>query len=167
MTVQELISINQGITDICIEVRIDGCALLDALHIGLDFGAEPPYPQMVPIDRAHVGNQCLSAKKKAKYIRKSINAWDDDKDYWQIKTNRIPKEWLDLEVYSWRNWHVYKPRHPRYAFGGSDAYDGIQIVALPKGDRMPDIVPERQLKVERTDDGQMSLFDEGADYGNM
>ena len=161
MTVQELISINQGITDICIEVRIDGCALLDALHIGLDFGAEPPYPQMVPIDRAHVGNQCLSAKKKAKYIRKSINAWDDDKDYWQIKTNRIPKEWLDLEVYSWRNWHVYKPRHPRYAFGGQDAYEGIQIVALPKGDRMPDIVPERQLKVEHTNDGQMSLFDEG------
>lgn len=162
MTVAELISINQNITDICIEVRVDGCALLDALHIGLDFGVKPPYPQMVPIDRAHIGNQSLTAKKEAKYIRKSINAWDDDKDYWQIKTNRIPKEWLDLEVYSWRNWHVYKGRHPRAAFGGQDAYEGIQIVALPKGDRMPDIVPpERQLKVERTDNEQMSLFDEG------
>ena len=159
MTVQELISINQGITDICIEVRIDGCALLDALHIGLDFGAEPPYPQMVPIDRAHVGNQCLSAKKKAKYIRKSINAWDDDKDYWQIKTNRIPKAWLELEVYSWRNWHVYKGTHPRSNGNPNGSYDGIQIIALPAGEHMMRMPEERELKSEEPNLDQITLFD--------
>ena len=160
MNVRELIEINQNITDICIEVRVDGCALLDALHIGLDYGAEPPYPQMVPIDRAHIGNQCMAAKKKAKYIRKSINTWDDDKDYWQIKTNRIPKAWLDLEVFSWQNWHVYKGRHPRAAFGGQDAYEGIRIIALPTGEHMMRMPEERALKSEPTNLDQITLFDE-------
>lgn len=65
MTVEELISANNNITDICIEVRVDGCALLDVLHIGLDYGVEPPYPQMVPKDRRYVGSQSMDSKRKS------------------------------------------------------------------------------------------------------
>ena len=159
MTVEELISANNNITDVCIEVRVDGCALLDALHIGLDYGVEPPYPQMVPKDRRYVGSQSLDSKRKSTYIRKSINAWDDGRDYWQVKPNRIPKAWLELEVYSWQNWHVYKGRHPRSSTNPNGSYDGIQIIALPAGEHMMRMPEERELKSEPTNLDQITLFD--------
>lgn len=159
MTVEELISANNNITDICIEVRVDGCALLDVLHIGLDYGVEPPYPQMVPKDRLHIGSQSLDSKRKSTYIRKSINAWDDGRDYWQVKPSRIPKAWLELEVYSWQNWHVYKGRHPRSSTNPNGSYDGIQIIALPAGEHMMRMPEERVLKSEPTNLDQITLFD--------
>lgn len=158
MKVFELISINQSITDVTIEIRVEGCALLDALHIGMDYGVKPHFPLMVPINWKHIGNQCMTAKKESKYIRKSINAWDDGKDYWQIKTNRIPKAWLELEVFSWSYGHVFKSHHPRSSGGGSDAYEGIRIVALPAGDEKvffeESEAPKKQMQI----DGQINLF---------
>ena len=59
---------------------------------------------MVPKEERYIGNLSLETKREAYYIDKSINAWDDGKDYWQVKVNRIPKKWLELEVYSWEVW---------------------------------------------------------------
>ena len=39
--------------------------------------------------------------RDALYIDKAINARDEGKDYFEIKLNRFPKGWLDLEVYDW------------------------------------------------------------------
>lgn len=155
MTVEDLIIKNMMLTDIIIEVRVNGCALLDQLNIGLDYGVKPPYPTMVPIDKKHIGNQCLTAKKEAKYIRKSINAWDDGKDYWELKLNRIPKGYLELEVFSWESWSVYRRHHPRSEHNPSDSYNGIKIVAMPKGEEAPEIIIEKKQNV---DDGQIKLF---------
>ena len=111
MKVQELVELNQMITDIVIEVRRDGCGLLDALHIGCAEGKEPRFPQQVPIDEKHMGS--LTERKKAKYIDKSVNAWDDGYDYWQVKPNRIPSKWRELEVFSWEVWPASVQGNPR------------------------------------------------------
>ena len=48
MTVEELLKLNGLITDVVIEVRINGSRLLDELNIGPDFGVVPRYPTQVP-----------------------------------------------------------------------------------------------------------------------
>ena len=156
MTVLELISLNQFITDLTIEVRVDGTALLDCLHIGLDYGAEPPYPTMVPKERKYIGSQSISSKRKATYIRKSINAWDDDKDFWQIKPDRIPKRWLGLTVVDWHGSGVFLKRHPRSERNPSRAYEGLRIIALPDGG-LPLTEPEPK-HTEQKDENQLTLF---------
>lgn len=107
MKVRELLEINQNIVDVYIEVRNypNNGQILDALYIGMDAGVEPPHPFEWGISTARHG--------KAKYIRKSINAFDDGRDYWEIKVNRIPDSFLNLDVYSWHMRSVYKPHHPR------------------------------------------------------
>ena len=162
MTVKELIEINQFITDMTIEVRVDGNALLDCLHIGLDYGVEPPYPTMVPKSEKYIGSQSQSTKRKATYIRKSINAWDDGRDFWEIKINRIPQRWLDLTVYDWRCSHVYLRRHPRSEGNPSRSYEGIRIIALPDG-AGPIIDPVTPTKHSTIDNQQITLFDTKGD----
>jgi hypothetical protein len=166
MTVRELVELNQMITDIEITVRVGGSALLDALFIGPAVGEKPRYPLTVPKDRRYVGNMNVEYRKEATYNPKSVNSWDDGKDYWQVKPDRIPSGWRDLEVYSWEVWfastvcHTSPRRHngkldfPNASFHGQR----INIVALPSGEKLPD--PE-ECKA-KTDDqeqlkGQMSL----------
>ena len=169
MTVQELISLNQMITDIEITVRVGGSALLDALFIGPAVGEKPRYPLTVPKDRRYIGNMSVEYRKEAKYIAKSVNAWDDGKDYWQVKPSRIPKGWGDLEVYSWEVWPASTVCYtsPRRQTGIDTKsknvnFHGqrINIVALPSGEELPD--PEQKKHTAAESEplaGQMSLED--------
>ena len=104
MKVKELIELNQMITDVEITVRKNGNALLDQLNFGPSEGVKPPYPMMVPISEQYIGTMNRCHQREAYYIDKSINAWDDGKDYWQVKPERLPAKWLDLEVYAWNVW---------------------------------------------------------------
>ena len=164
MTVKELIELNQMITDIEITVRKDGTTLLDQLNIGLSKGIKPPYPTMVPKDERYIGNLSMASKREAYYIDKSINAWDDGKDYWQVKPDRLPKEWLGLEVYAWEVWAastVVYGKSRRNDYGNSHKninFHGqrINIIALPSGKNLN---VKEKLKTGRyaIDDGQMTF----------
>lgn len=166
MTVRELIELNQMITDIEITVRKGGSALLDQLNIGPAEGVKPPYPTMVPKEERYIGNQSLSTKREAYYIDKSINAWDDGKDYWQVKVNRIPSKWLDLEVFSWSVWPAsrsiygrrtnYNSNFPNVSFHGQR----LDVTALPSGERLEveNNKPKQEVQEQQLD-GQMSIED--------
>ena len=165
MKVKELIELNQMITDVEITVRQNGCALLDKLCIGPACGEKPPYPTRVPIKAEYVGNLSDALRKDASYIPKSINAWDDGKDYWQVKPDRIPKKWLELEVYSWdaRDAHMVGTTSPRRGglhknvnFHGEE----IHITALPSGQSLDVPVADPRQQDDQLD-GQMDIFDMG------
>ena len=164
MTVKELISLNQMITDVKITVRKNG-KLLDQLNIGPAEGIKPLFPTMVPKEEKYIGNMSIETKREAHYINKSINAWDDGKDYWQVKPDRIPKKWLNLEVYSWdaRNAHTVGTTSPRRGglhkninFHGEE----IHISALPSGQSL-DVPVEDPRQQDQQLDGQMNIFDMG------
>lgn len=168
MTVKELIELNQMITDVEITIRKDGSALLDQLNIGPAEGIKPPYPTMVPKEERYIGNLSLETKRKAHYIDKSINAWDDGKDFWQVKPDRIPKKWLNLEVYSWEVWPastVIAGRRSNYNFNFPNVnFHGqkINITALPSGESMEIKQPQETKEAKKDDDqleGQMSIED--------
>ena len=155
MTVRELIELNQMITDVEITVRKDGCRLLDQLNIGVSEGIKPPYPTRVPIDERYINQDYNShLMRDAYYIDKSINAWDDGKDYWQIKVNRIPSKWLDLEVYSWEVWPACHISGTRRYMNNSFHGQRISVVALPSGESLK--VKEPKV-TEDESDGQMTL----------
>ena len=105
MTVRELIELNQMIVDAEITIRdAVGRHMLDQLNIGPSEGIKPPYPTRVPKHPDWWKQQARSDDKyykDAAYIVKSINSWDDGKDFWNVKPDRIPKKWLDLQVVSW------------------------------------------------------------------
>lgn len=165
MTVRELMQLNQMITDAEITVRKNGSALLDQLNIGPAEGIRPRYPQMVPKEEKYVGNMSLETKREAYYIDKSINAWDDGKDYWQIKLNRIPQKWLDLEVVSWEVWPASTISHGRrtnYDLNFKNVnFHGqrIKITALPSGEQL--VIKEQKPKEPAADDDQMTFEDWG------
>ena len=172
MKVRELIELNQMITDIEITVRIEGNRLLDQLNIGPAQGIKPRYPMRVPISEKYVKNYAvLDSKmyKDAAYIDKSINAWDDGKDYWQVKTNRIPAKWLELEVYGWEVWPastaVYG-KNRRNDWGNSNKninFHGqrLNITALPSGESLEIVKqkPQTQAQEEPQIEGQMNIMD--------
>ena len=167
MTVRELIELNQMITDVEITVRKDGSALLDQLNIGPAEGIKPPYPTMVPKEERYVGNMSVSTKREAHYIDKSINAWDDGKDYWQVKPNRIPEKWLDLEVYSWEVWpassvcYTSPRRSCPSGHGANVNFHGqrLNITALPSGEKMEVTEPKPKQEQAEQLEGQMSIDD--------
>ena len=167
MTVRELIELNQMITDAEITVRKNGSALMDQLNIGPAEGIKPPFPTMVPKEERYIGNMSLETKREAYYIDKSINAWDDGKDYWQIKVNRIPQKWLDLEVISWEVWPascVVYGASRRNDWGNSHRnvnFHGqrIGITVLPSGEILK--VKEPKAKEPVIDDDQMTFEDWG------
>lgn len=159
MTVYDLISTNHMITDLEITVRIDG-RLLDQLNIGCAEGVKPPYPTRVPVDEKYINANGIytHTHRDAHYIDKSINAWDDGKDYWQIKTNRIPKEWLNLEVTLWDSHPASTVRttNPRRHRNNGFYGERLRINVLPSGQKL-----EIKQKPEISDqiDGQMSFED--------
>lgn len=160
MTVYELISLNQMITDVEITVRKDG-KLLDQLNIGCAEGVKPPYPMMVPIDERYIDNIGTSHHREATYIPKSINAWDDGKDYWQIKTNRIPQAWLDLEVYSWNVWQASRVGTTSARRGNNVNFHGerININVLPSGQKLEIAEKPKSDHDDDQIDGQLSFDD--------
>lgn len=149
MTVKELLELNQQIVDVVIEVRENGSLLVDALHMGMDAGVEPPYPLII--------NQGRAGQHKALYIRKSINAFDDGREYWQVKPERIPAKWLGLDVFSWGFMHVYKPHHSRDDM--TNSMQGIRIVALPSGQSLSFLVEKAKKQEEEQLAGQMNIGD--------
>lgn len=163
MTVKELIELNAMITDLEITVRKDGGLLLDQLNIGPAEGIKPPYPTRVAKEERYAGslNQHNDEfYKDAAYIPKSINAWDDGKDYYEIKVNRIPAKWLDLEVYSWEVWKASRVGTTSQRRYSSNNFQGqlMKIVALPSGEKLE--IKEKTLeKSEVTLPGQMSIDD--------
>ena len=163
MTVRELISLNQMIVDIEITVRKDGNALLDQLNFGPSEGVKPPYPMMVPIDERYIDNIGNSYRREAYYIPKSINAWDDGKDYWQVKPERLPKKWLDLEVYAWNVWPASQvcTTSPRRGHNVNFHGERINIIALPSGSSLVVKKEAKEEKEEQSEDMQMSLAECG------
>ena len=115
---------------------------------------------MVPIDERYIGTLNRCHQREACYIDKSINSWDDSKDYWQVKVNRIPNKWLDLEVYSWEVWPASQACTTSPTRGRNVNFYGqrINIVALPSGEKL-EIVKAKPEKEE--DDGQMTLAECG------
>lgn len=169
MTVKELIELNQMITDVEITIRQDGCLLLDQLNIGPSEGVKPRFPTRVPRKPEYAGSNNSHSDvmyKDAAYVEKSINAWDDGKDYWQVHPNRIPAAWRDLEVFSWGVWpastvNTASPRRNNGEFNFKNVnFHGqrISIVALPSGEKMPELRKEEQIKEDQID-GQMSISD--------
>lgn len=169
MKVKELIELNQMITDVVITIRENGCLRLDEMHIGPAVGVKPPYPTRVPRKPEYAGGYNLhndQMYREAAYNSKSINAWDDGHDYWQVKVNRIPKAWLDLEVFSWEVWEAStvrttSPRRNNYSENFKNVnFHGqrINITALPSGETLP--APE-EAKPQKDDqlDGQMNIDD--------
>lgn len=170
MTVKELIELNQMITDVEITVRINGTLLLDQLNIGPAEGEKPRYPTRVPRERKYAGAMQPHDEKRfrdAAYIPKSINAWDDGKDYWQVKPDRIPKKWLELEVYSWNVWPAStvcysspKRRNGKLNFSNVNFHgERINIIALPSGESLEVKEPKPKQQESEQLDGQMSIED--------
>ena len=169
MKVKELIELNQMITDVEITVRDHGSTLLDQLNIGPARGIKPPYPTRVPRDRKYAGT-CQQHNdqmyRDAAYIQKSLNSWDDGKEYWQVKPNRIPKAWLDLEVYSWdlRYASCFTPRRSCPSGVGRNVNfhgEQINITALPSDQTLPAPREDQDPKA-KTDyqlEGQISIED--------
>ena len=163
MKTKELIESNAMITDLEITVRKDGGLLWDQLNIGCSEGVKPPYPTRVPKDPKYAGNFNRSNDdmyKDAAYIPKSINAWDDGKDYYEIKLNRIPAKWLDLEVFSWSvgkasSVGVNPRRYRNSNFHG----ERLRITALPSGEKLSIITQDEQKEKEVGLPGQMNLID--------
>ena len=166
MKVRELIELNQMITDVEITVRKDGTKLLDQLNIGPAEGIKPPYPTMVPKEEKYIDNMSLETKREAYYINKSINAWDDGKDYWQVKWNRIPSKWLELTVYSWEVWPASTISHGRrtnYDLNFKNvSFHGqrLNITALPSGESLQIEKPAAKKDDDELD-GQMTFEDWG------
>lgn len=160
MKVKDLIELNAMITDLEITVRKDGNLLLDQLNIGCSEGVIPPYPTRVPTKEEYAGSlaQHTDKYKDAAYIPKSINAWDDGKDYYEIKVNRIPAKWLELEVHSWEVWKASSvgttsPRRYHNNFQGQL----MRIVALPSGEKLEIITQNDQKEKEVGLPGQMNI----------
>lgn len=160
MTVRELMELNMMITDAEITVRVDGTScLIDQLNIGCERGIKPRYPTQVPKEKRWIGNQSTSTKRDAHYIDKSINSWDDGKDYWQLKINRIPEKWLDLEVYSWGVWPASRCGNPRRDRNGNFHGQRINITTYPSGEKLEVKEPKQKQDQDEQLEGQMSIED--------
>ena len=167
MTVRELIELNQMITDLEITVRLNGSRLLDQLNIGCHEGVKPPYPTRVPISERYVKSFAVldpdpKHYKDATYMPKSINAWDDGHDYWQIKINRIPDKWLNLQVISWDSREAstvgtVSPRRGGVFKNVNFHGEALRIDVLPSGESLEVNQPKIDKPVE--DDGQLNIFD--------
>ncbi len=112
------------IVDVEITVRNEQRWMIDQLNIGCSEGIKPRYPTRVPREPRFAGNQYKHDDhmfRDASYIPKSINAWDDGKDYYEIKLNRFPKGYLDLMVLFWDCFpaHFHTAYSPRRMSGNS------------------------------------------------
>lgn len=162
MKVKDLIELNAMITDLEITVRLNGNLLLDQLNIGPSEGVISPYPTRVPKEAKYAENLCRTDEKMFKdaaYIPKSINAWDDGKDYYEIKVNRIPAKWLELEVHSWEVWKASSvaTTSPRRYHNNNFQGQLMRIVALPSGEKL-EIIPQSEQKEKEVGlPGQMNI----------
>ena len=163
MTVRELIELNAMITDVTIWVRKDGSLLLDYLAIGAHEGIKPPYPVQIPKSPEWAGKTFNNRgmAKDGNYIRKNINSWDDGKDYWQVKPERIPKKYLGLTVYSWNATDASVWGCPRRTIEGkfrNVSFNGIRLDIIAGQEGWTPFEEKHAPKVEENN-GQMTLDD--------
>lgn len=162
MTVKDLIERNSMITDLEITVRKNGADLYDQLNIGCSEGVKPRYPTRVPKEPRYVGNTNLSDPSThidAAYIPKSINAWNDGRDYYEIKLNRIPAKWLELEVFSWSAGRAsIISTNPRRYQNNSFHGEYLRITALPSGESL-EIKEKLSKDTDEEFPGQMNIID--------
>ena len=163
MTARELISLNQMITDIEMEIRRDGTRLLDCMLIGPAIGIVPRFPRTVPKTYELANDICATMdkqrRKQAIYNTKSINSMDDGKGYWQVKLERIPKKWLELTVFSWEVWPASTVGCPHRHGTASWHGQRLNIVLLPAGEDVR--IQEDKPKPAQDDqiEGQIDIFD--------
>ena len=165
MTVRELLETNNMIVDVEIKIRNEQGWMLDELNIGCSQGIKPKYPTRVPREPRWAGSYCRNDDhmfRDASYIPKSINAWDDGKDYYEIKLNRFPKGYLDLTVVSWdcfpANIHTaYSPRRMTGDFRNVNFTDAQRIRITATG-TAPILAEPKEIKVkEEQMEGQITL----------
>lgn len=117
MKIRELMETNNHIGDLIIAMRDKNGILIRNYHIGADAGIEP------------IRRHPLS--EKYEYLEMNINAYDI-KDEYRVYINRIPKQLLEQEVFSWRSTAAY-----RNGFNSDlervciEVRDGV-VVELPK-----------------------------------
>ena len=153
------------IVDVEIVVRNEQGQMLDELNIGCAEGIKPRYPTRVPREPRFAGKCCRmndSMLKDATYIPKSINAWDDGKDYYQIKLNRFPKGYLDLTVLSWDCFpaHFHTAYSPRRMSGNSrnvNFTDAQRVRITASGQTI--ITRKEPVKENEQMDGQITLME--------
>ena len=123
MTVKELIELNDHIGDITIMVRDENMILLKEYFIG-------------------AGAFVLPEKRNERidYMDFSINAFDEDKDRYQLLINKIPKNLLGLTV------SEYSSRRAGRRYFDRHSLDHIDITVRPDGWQMditdfPEVLP--------------------------
>ena len=94
MKIKELLELNNCIGDLDVEIRDENAIYIKSYHIGLNSGIEPI--QRPPLCENDV------------YKEVSINSFDTKRVYYQILLNKIPKQLLELEVFSWRSYEAFR-----------------------------------------------------------
>lgn len=117
MTVEELISLNQMIGDIEVEVREGGTKLVWIYRFGKNVGNVTPH--MFGGERAEI-------RKKMTFSPKPINAKDMGKDYYQILVDKIPENVRKLEVCGFSVTKSYR------GIMNNHNFEEIHITALPE-----------------------------------
>lgn len=153
------------IVDVEIQVRNEQRWLIDELNIGCNEGIEPRYPTRVPRELRYAGNFNKHDDhmfRDATYIPKSINAWDDGRDYWEIKLNRFPKGYLDLNVVSWDCFpaHIHTAYSPRRMTGDfrNVNFTDAQRIRITATGTVPILAEPKEIKVkEEQMEGQITL----------
>lgn len=134
MTVKELIELNWLIGDIENNVRKDGNGvLLKKLKIGA--GVEE--------------TNCLELREKEIVKNTEINIRDEGDFHYGLILNKIPKNWLNLKVYSWRMRRLYRPDDRE------SSLESIEMNCYPDGYK-----EEKEKQNTEKDNGQLSLFEE-------
>ena len=98
MTVEELISLNENIGDVVIEVRDNG-SLVWVYRFGKNVGDLSPNA---------FGGPRTEIRKKMTASAKPINSKDNGKDYYEILVNRIPENVRKLEVTAFSSHRAYR-----------------------------------------------------------
>lgn len=132
MTVRELIELNDFIGDIEIQVRNDG-KLLKTLKIGA--GVEE--------------TNLLELREKEIVKNTEINIRDEGDFRYGLILKKIPKNWLNLKVDSWRMMWSYRPNDR------GSSLESIEIECYPDGYKEEKEKPDTEKY-----DGQLSLFEE-------
>lgn len=99
MTIEELISLNNDIGDVEVEVRTEKGTLVWIYRFGKHLGDVKPH---------HFGGEQTEIRKKMTYSPKPINAKDTGKDYYQILVDKIPQNVRKLEVESFSCRRAYR-----------------------------------------------------------
>lgn len=166
MLIKELVSSNQHIADIVIEVRRNGY-LVDEWKIGYAEGspsryirAWDKYDKVVGgIDKNDYYNREKPEwKEKHKtvarfphFINKSINKGDNSNNYYELVEKNIPKAVMDMEVERWHSVKAYR------GLSGTHELELIYIT-VEIGDKAVPVSAQNKTEKSSSDFEQLSLI---------